>query len=78
MTLEQLKALRASGKFHHATYREIGKVWEGLYIYEKDATGFRGFLLAGAFNKSMDPEGLRAAEAEVAGTGVSVGAYGNG
>lgn len=76
MTLAELKALRASGEFHHATYRNHGTLHEGLWVYRKSATGFRGFELEGAFLKG-DPE-LAAAEAEVRGTGVSVGAYGEG
>lgn len=76
MTIAELKQLQVSGNFHHATYRDIGKIWEGLYIYRKDesANGYRGFSLAGSFN-------VRDAELEEAMSlcsGVSVGAYGEG
>lgn len=83
MTLEQLKALRASGNFHHATYRNVGTLWEGLWIYEKDeppadwnGKWHPGFKPAGCFYKDS-PE-LDAAYDEVRGTGVSLGRYGAG
>ena len=76
MTLSELQALKAAGQFHHATYREIGTLWEGLWIYGKDASGFRGFACLGCFGK--DNPDLQAAERIVSGTGVSVGAYGRG
>ena len=77
MTLNELKALRASGKFHHATYREHGTIWEGLYIYENADDGFRGFKLTASFSKN-DPLLLDAAYAIVRNSGVSFGSYGNG
>jgi len=76
MKLETLKTLRQTGEFHHATYRNMGTLWEGLWIYTKDVNGFRGFNVAGCFPKN-DPE-LDAAHELVRGTGVSVGAYGQG
>jgi len=76
MTIDELKALRAADKFHHATYRNQGSLWEGLWIYEKADDGFRGFKPAGAFFK--DDPNLDAAERELRGAGVSVGAYGCG
>jgi hypothetical protein len=76
MTLEQLRSLLDSGEFHHATYRDIGKLWEGLNIYRKSATGFRGFEGIGIFPKD-DPD-LAAAHDLVWHTGVSVGSYGRG
>lgn len=79
MTLPELRALMESGSFHHATYRDHGTLWEGLYIYERatnEAGGFRGYKLAGAFHKNSSD--LAAAERIVAPTGVSVGAYGEG
>jgi hypothetical protein len=77
MTLEQLQALLDSGQFHHATYRELGTIWEGLYIYVKDEDPkWVGYRLAGSFNKADGT--LSAAEDIVRGTGVSVGAYGRG
>ena len=75
MNLEQLKALMESGQFHHATYRELGTIWEGLYIYVKEDSKI-GFNLAGSFNKA---DGLAdAAYDMVRNTGVSLGAYGRG
>src|SRR5574343_302629 len=41
--LEHLRILLANGLFHHATYRNKGTLWEGLWIYAKDPTGFRGY-----------------------------------
>lgn len=76
MQLSELKRLVDSGEFHHATYRNIGTLWEGLHIYRKAATGFRGFEGIGYFPKG-DPE-LDAAHDLVRHTGVSVGAYGRG
>jgi hypothetical protein len=77
MTLEALKALLESGEFHHATYRDLGKIWEGLYIYEKDPDPkWVGYRLVGSFNKT--DENLFAAEDLVRGTGVSLGAFGRG
>jgi hypothetical protein len=75
MTLDELRALLASGEFHHATYRNQGSLWEGLWIY-KGYDGLRGFHPAGCFGK--DSPDLPAAEALVRGTGISVGAYGAG
>lgn len=76
MTLAELKALRESGEFHHATYRNHGTLWEGLWVYVKSETGFRGYVPAGAFFKgSVD---LDAAFELIQGTGISVGAYGRG
>jgi hypothetical protein len=73
---EKLRELFESGQFHHATYRDIGKVWEGLYFYKKDPEGMRGFSLVGCIGKN-DPD-LPLAEDLVRGTGVSVGSYGAG
>lgn len=76
MTIHELQALRERGEFHHATYRNLGTLWEGLWIYVKAGNGFRGYVPAGCFPKN-DPN-LPAAEAIVRGSGVSVGAYGRG
>ena len=76
MTLPELKTLLDSGEFHHATYRNIGTVWEGLWIYRRSPTGCRGFDLVDAFNH-RNPD-CHAAEEMVRGTGVSVGSFGNG
>ena len=75
MTIQELRALRATGKFHHATYRYDG-LWEGLWIYQKSKTGFRSFEPAGCFYKD-DPD-LDAAHRVIADTGVSLGSYGQG
>jgi len=74
--LKALERMLADGSFHHATYRNKGTLWEGLWIYQKSETGFRGFESALAFLKN-DPE-LAKAEELTRGTGVSVGAYGQG
>ena len=76
MTLNELKALLAAGAFDHATYRNHGTLWEGLWIYVKAEHGFRGYAPAGAFFK--DSPDLDAAFEVVRGTGLSVGAYGRG
>ena len=76
MTLDALDRLFALGRFDHATYREIGSIWEGLYVYGKDSQGCRGFSLVGCFAK--DSPDLRAAESRCRRTGISVGAYGHG
>lgn len=74
MTIDELKTLQASGEFHHATYRNQNSLWEGLHIYRKSETGFRGFEHVGAFLKN-NPD-LQQAESLC--TGVSVGSYGRG
>lgn len=84
MTIQELKELRAAGRFHHATYRNQGTLWEGLWVYESDAPGpghksgnwHPGYKPAGAFYKD-NPE-LDAAYAELSGTGISLGRYGAG
>jgi hypothetical protein len=82
MTIEELKALRASGRFHHATYRNQGTLWEGLWVYENDppppgwTKWHPGYRPVGAFFKDS-PE-LEAACAELSGTGISLGRYGTG
>lgn len=76
MTIDELKALKASGRFHHATYRDIGTIWEGLYIYANSHYGLHAFELEGCFGK--DNVELEAAYDVVRSSGVSVGAYGNG
>jgi hypothetical protein len=76
MTILELVRLQEEGTFHHATYRNSGTLWEGLYIYRKDPSALRGFLIAGVFPAS-DPS-LHKAEDLCRGTGISVGAYGKG
>ena len=76
MKIEELKQMMDKGTFHHATYRDVGSLWEGLWIYERDLEGCRGFSCAGAFLK--DSVDLSAAQELVRGTGISVGAYGQG
>jgi hypothetical protein len=75
MTLDDLCLLVASGEFHHATYRDMGSIWEGLYIYARDPNGFNGFALTACFPKGEQAE---QAHAIVRHTGISVGAYGQG
>lgn len=76
--LEALKRLLESGEFHHATYRCIGTLWEGLWFYSRSSKGRRGFEVAGCINASMDADVLDEAHELVKGTGVSVGSYGAG
>ena len=81
MTVEELRGLQASGKFHHATYRNQGKVWDGLYVYvhaTEAEGGFRGFKLYGCFNnyyRDRNPECARAMDLV---RGVHVGSFGGG
>lgn len=76
MTLAELDAMLVNGSFDHATYRNHGTLWEGLWIYVKNETGFRGYVPVGCFGK--DSPDLDAAFQRVRGTGISVGAYGRG
>jgi len=76
MDLQKLQSLLDSQTFHHATYRNIGNLWEGLWIYRKALYGFRGFEVAGCFPKNH-PD-LEKAFSLVGHTGISIGAYGNG
>lgn len=81
--LDDLRELLAADRFHHATYRDIGKCHEGLYIYAKDANGFRGFSLIGSFpggSHATPAQRATLIEAEklVRPLGTSVGSYGNG
>lgn len=75
MDIAELKKLMAEDKFHHASYRSHGSLWEGLWIYQKE-DALRGFVPAGAFFRDS-PE-LAAATELVRGTGISIGAYGAG
>ncbi len=75
--LKQLKDLLDSGEFHHASYRSMGTLWEGLWIYRRSATGFRGYEVSGIAFMKADPD-LDAAHDLVKNTGVSVGSYGKG
>lgn len=73
--LHILEAMLYFGTFHHATYREYGTVWEGLYIYPKgNFRGYGGPVLC--FNKG-DPD-LNVAYEMTRKSGISVGSYGNG
>ena len=76
-TIAELKDLMEKGEFHHATYRNRGTLWEGLWIYKKDGEGSRGFSVCGCFN-AHNSKLLKEAEDIVRGTGISVGSYGNG
>ena len=74
MTINELKQLQESGEFHHATYRDFGTLWEGLWIYRKSSTGFRGYAPAGRFA----PNTPELEEAEKLCLGTHVGAFGKG
>jgi hypothetical protein len=51
MTIEALRALLASGQFHHATMRLDGPtLWNGLWIYRKAPESPRGFRSVGHFD----------------------------
>jgi hypothetical protein len=76
MKIAELKEAIDNGSFHHATFRDIGKLWEGLYIYVKQDNGFNGFTLEGSILKD-DPTFAQAYEL-VKNTGYSVGSYGRG
>jgi len=76
--LRQLKDLLDSGEFHHATYRDIGTLWEGLHFYRRAPSGHRGFEYAGCINAKRDASVMDEAQKLVKGTGVSVGSYGKG
>lgn len=78
MKLEQLIELMKTGQFHHATYRNMGTLWEGLHIYIKDEKGFRGFEHIGFFSPRTNPKELEMAMEIVKRTGYSVGSYGRG
>lgn len=77
--LECLQSLLAAGELHHATYRNVGTLWEGLHLYRKAADGFRGYAHAGSISK-MEAADLDAAYIllKQAGIGASFGSYGNG
>lgn len=72
MTLSELVNLKQSGKFHHATYRDVGSLWEGLRVYETSDCAI-GYKPAGCFYK--DSADLKAAQDYLRGTGVSFGSY---
>ena len=74
--LDKLKALIAKGELHHATYRNRGTVWEGVWFYRHDTDGFRGFSIAGCVNK-VDPD-FEESFRVLAGHGMSIGAFGEG
>ena len=76
MKLDELQSILDAGTFHHATYRNIGTLWEGLWIYIKQDNTFNGFTPLGVFHK--DNSDLGAAENLVKHTGISVGHYGAG
>ncbi len=84
MTLDNLRDLITTGKFHHATVKiGRGRCWDGLYIYERGegAGFFRGFRLVGSFpygwGDTESPE-MTAASNLVSGSGISFGAFGEG
>lgn len=76
MTLSELQRLLDSQEFHHATYRNQGTLWEGLWIYKKSGAGFRGYEPVGSFPKNS-PD-LDQAYRLCGGTGISLGSFGEG
>lgn len=74
--IDMLEELLAGGRFDHATYRDFGTLWEGLWIYERDPSGFRGYRPALSFGKN-DAE-LDEAYKRLRGVGIHLGAYGQG
>lgn len=72
--IEVLRALVSSGELHHATYRCLGTVWEGLWCYRRSADGFRGYEPAVCITKD-DPD---LDEAHRLVPSVHVGCYGGG
>lgn len=87
--LEILKKLISEGQFHHATYRDKGTIWEGLWIYRKSETGRRGFEVAGCIpgrvgeefcggTRNTNRPELDEAYRLIDGGRLSVGAYGEG
>lgn len=78
MTPKELKTMLDDGSFHHATYRNHGTLWEGLWIYRRSQTGWCGFDVAGCFNKTNPDLDLAERMVMVTGTGISIDYYGNG
>lgn len=76
MTIGELRTLVDAGEFHHATYRCVGSLWEGLWIYKHAPGRARDFEPAGAFLKGSAD--LDEAHNICVGSGISVGAYGAG
>jgi hypothetical protein len=74
--IEELRAMMDAGEFHHATYRDIGKLWEGLRVYRCADNGFNGFEPAMLFER--DHPDREIAYSLVRHTGVSVGRRGEG
>lgn len=77
--IELLKECRANGTFHHATIRNLDRCYGGLYFYVKateENGGFRGYKMAGSVSKDS-PDFDKAIDM-VKGTGISMGAYGEG
>ena len=63
MKLDELQSLIESNRFHHATYRNLGTLWEGLYIYARDdSQDWIGYRLVDCFNAREQPSELRSAE----------------
>jgi hypothetical protein len=70
-SLKLLRWMLADGTFHHATYRDQGTIWEGLYVYQVDDSPM-GYTLALSFNKGAESD---AAHNLVRHTGVSLGSF---
>jgi hypothetical protein len=77
-SLELLRQLLDAGDFHHATYRCVGSVWEGLWIYRKADTGFRGYEVAASIPKDDPNLDVAYALLHERNIGSSFGSYGNG
>lgn len=78
--LEQLTQILDNKQFHHATYRDLGKLWEGLHIYVRstyEEGGFRGYKHSGLSFPKDHPE-LEQANEMLRNTGISLGSYGQG
>lgn len=74
--IDELRALIASGELHHATYRNKGTVWEGIWFYPRDPKGFRGYGIPGCV--SVNDQDIEEAFRLLAGKGMHVGCYGGG
>lgn len=76
--VDKINSWKASGEFHHATFRQQG-ARSDLYVYLKKTNGFNGFDLAKLSLSSWDePSVWESAQAAVSSTGYSVGSYGRG
>ena len=70
----RLEMLIEANEFHHATARQQGSRTD-LYIYRKDADGFRGFS-QDCSTSSWNPEEYASCNKLI--SGIHVGSYGGG